>query len=435
MRVVVLGLVAFGCSDGVPSGPTFDPTAPGVHARSTFDSIFVGRSGRVVAIATGDSAAVAWPRFAWSTSDSLVARVDSTGLVLAVAPGSVWIRAQWESMRDSVRIVTRLGMARGTDPVLRVALSGSRQCALLVSGAAACAEVAEGDSIPTLVAVDGTATLAFTQLSASATHVCGVVESGAMYCWGSNWRGAFMTGATDPSGITTPILTPVRAGGDRLFSMVTVGANFTCATERSTLQTLCAGLNSSRELGRVTSGGVDSVPASIAQGSLSTVRGSVLTNTESVRTCVVTIDDRVVCWGGSSTTLPSYTEGGSGIVAVTRGAAHVCTLSAAGQVRCTGTNAAGQLGSGTVGTTQVSVDVASTVRFTAISAAASYTCAIAEGGALYCWGDFPNPRLRDSFGTWRRAPVRLLEGVRFTSINANPTVLCGVTTEQQYLCL
>jgi alpha-tubulin suppressor-like RCC1 family protein len=281
-----------------------------------------------------------------------------------------------------------------------------------------------------LVPLDGASTVALEQLSASTTHVCGLQASGALYCWGTNGQGERMSGTTGAASTT-----PVPSGGTGRYSSVSVGTNYTCATERVTLRTVCAGTNNTRQLGRLTTGTRDSVPQPIDQAALTSALGSQLSNSNGSSVCLTSSDDQLVCWGGSTTSLPQYTSGGPNITGAARGAAHTCVVTAEGIIRCTGSNGAGQLGDGTIGSVVVSVLVAGNASFRAVTAAANYTCALTQVGALHCWGDFPNARLRAAYGTSRRAPVPLLAGVTFTSINATPNTLCGVTTDQRYICL
>jgi alpha-tubulin suppressor-like RCC1 family protein len=434
-RAVLLATaVATACGDDT-SGPTFDADAPAVYARSTFDSVFVGRTARLFAIATGDSATVAWPRFQWSSADSTIARVDSLGTVFGVSPGRVWVRAELNGLLDSTLVSVGVPVVRGEAVVLQVALGGNRQCALLSGGVAACLDTLANDSLPTLVPLAGATTVALEELSTSASHTCGLAASGELYCWGANGLGEHLNGRTGAASTT-----PVRAGGSTLFSAVSVGTNYTCGTERITLLTLCAGTNTSRQLGRATSGNRDTMPASITQGTLSSVRGSLLSNSNGSAMCLVSNDDKLVCWGGGSSANPALLNAGPAITGVARGAAHTCAVNAAGLIRCNGTNAFGQLGDGTINEGSaanfvVSVLVQARASFVSVAAADNYTCALSAEGQLFCWGDFPNARLRAAYGTSRRAPVLLLSGVRFTSINATRTTLCGVTTQGSLVCL
>jgi hypothetical protein len=426
----VLALTASCSDDSTSPSLTIDPDAPAVHARASFDSVYVGRLGVMFAVATGDSAAVAWPRFQWSSADTTIARVDSSGKVLGIAPGQVWVRAALEGMVDSALVTVAVATVRGDVAVQRVATSGSRQCALLTGGVAACVNTIAGDSIPTLVPLEGASTVSLDKLSASTRHTCGLTSGGEMYCWGTNGIGEHMNGRT-----SAPALTPVRAGGSALYSSVSVGDSYTCATVRVTQLPVCAGDNFSRKLGRVTSGNSDSIPGPIAAGALATGRGSFLSNSNGSSMCLITEDYQLVCWGGSQTSLPAYVNGDQGMFGAARGLSHTCVVSTSGRITCTGANSVGELGNGTVATFETSTWVASSENFIAVTAARNYTCALNTDGALFCWGDFPNAALRAAYGERRRAPVPVLAGVQFSSINATPNTLCGVTTDQRYICL
>ena len=91
--------------------------------------------------------------------------------------------------------------------------------------------------------------------------------------------------------------------------------------------------------------------------------------------------------------IPLKVEDSQGLVAVSLGERHGCSLDGDGRVRCWGANEYGQLGIG-------SLDDASSPQLVGdgyVSVASGFfnTCALREGGALDCFGDNSN----DQFGT------------------------------------
>jgi len=77
-----------------------------------------------------------------------------------------------------------------------------------------------GSSSTTPVAVSGG--LVFTALSVGDDHSCGLVASGAAYCWGFNGYGQLGDGLTSNSNV------PVAVSGGLSFATIVAGADFSC---------------------------------------------------------------------------------------------------------------------------------------------------------------------------------------------------------------
>lgn len=81
-----------------------------------------------------------------------------------------------------------------------------------------------------------------------------------------------------------------------------------------------------------------------------------------------------------------------GAVQLAAGADHVCALTAAGAVRCWGSDALGQRGGAGIGTPPVATPVGSGA--TAVAAGTDHTCAVV-GGDVRCWGSRAAGQLGD----------------------------------------
>lgn len=219
------------------------------------------------------------------------------------------------------------GLSYGATPVVisgvsdakSVAVGGSHACALRVTGQVVCwgsggaGQLGNGaftDST-TPVAVSGITNA--TAISAGGAGTCARRSTGEIACWGSGFlgdgtgfRSPFTFPPAAPAGSATPVT--VTEITDATTVSVTDGPDdwFACAT-RVTGQVLCWGGNSAGELGN----------------------GSLITSTSPVAVSGITDAASVGAGGG-----------------VVEYGGHACVSRTAGQVRCWGDGALGQLGDG-----------------------------------------------------------------------------------------
>jgi alpha-tubulin suppressor-like RCC1 family protein len=249
---------------------------------------------------------------------------------------------------------------------------------------------------PTLASVPPVASLAPTSPAGAASgnaiavvagsaHNCALLSDGSVRCWGDNQGGQLGDGSRtrSESAVTVAGLTGVTA-------ISSWAGTYTCALTG-------AGGVKCWGSGAVGSGATSPTltPADVA-GLTSGVRAI---SAGFDHACAVTDGGGVTCWGlnglgqlgNGSTTASSapvpVTGLTSGVAAVAAGQTYTCALTAAGGVKCWGTNASGQLGNGSTTASLVPVDVvglSSGVR--AIAAGASYTCAVLTSGGVKCWG-------------------------------------------------
>lgn len=239
-------------------------------------------------------------------------------------------------------------------------------------------------------------------------HTCARGAEGQVKCWGQDWRGQLgrqRNGAlvVDPEqlGDALPVVELPGAATD-----LVAGELHTCALIDGAVY--CWGDNSDGQLGRPGPGLVDGarLPADIGMRAVAIAAGG-------RHTCALGDDGRVKCWGLNlagqlglgdrlkrgldvdqlGDALP-YVDLDMQVVAIAGGARHTCAIGDAGQVKCWGENADGQLGVGDAmrrgrepGEMGAAL-LAAPLDFAAvaITVGARHTCARSIADAVQCWG-------------------------------------------------
>jgi alpha-tubulin suppressor-like RCC1 family protein len=385
------------------------------------------------------------PRFA-----AIAAGADHT--CARAEDGSVWC---WGSNKDR-----QLGLAfSGSDlpPVLTPAqvsgLSGAKQiavgrahsCALLGGGNVSCWGAYNAGQIGSDRGTPATVqNLGATEIAAGGDTTCAIVESDgghALSCWGSNFYGQFgddgMAGGPQPSHHPLP-------GPAQPAPHVALGADFVCVSTSSGTVS-CAGANGNGQLGDSSTG---------LSKTLLEVQLPVLANTITAGAhfaCATERSDdlhgesRLWCWGDdgnsqladgasgshATPTLTSYTN----VAAAAAGAGHLCVLSAAGGITCSGDHAWGQLGDGNR-TTQPTPPPAipGLSEVTSIAAGGAHSCAIRNDGTAWCWGRNDFGQLGDGSLSDRSRPTRV-EGIDHAiAIATGVDYSCAVLAARTAMC-
>lgn len=161
---------------------------------------------------------------------------------------------------------------------------------------------------------------------------------------------------------------------------------------------------------------------------------AVVVVTGAVHACALGVDRRTYCWGGNtlgqlgdgsnmSSTRPVPVAGGLHFVQLTSGGwDHTCGLTDEGEAYCWGWNAFGQLGDGSMTSSNVPVRAAANLTFTNLDAGTYHTCGVTRAGAAYCWG--ANGPLNGAFsGVPSSAGFAL--GAPTTASCTNPATVAG----------
>lgn len=209
-------------------------------------------------------------------------------------------------------------------------------------------------------------------ITAGGNHVCILQQSGVAYCWGGNETGQLGDGTRSAS------LNPVRVQASEPFDEIYAGDRYTCALGRNSRRVFCWGSN---EDGRSGIGDQEhsTIPLPVSGGlTFSSVRVG------PAYACGQT-STGVFCWGKGYARAPIFDQA---LQTVAWGLAtdHRCAIDTRGAAVCWGTNASGQLGTGSQLASASPAPVATQSTFRGLSVGGDASCAITDAGFLYCWG-------------------------------------------------
>lgn len=377
----------------------------------------------------------------------------------AVAPGSYDLTVTGVASvgnRSTPLVLTVSPSGGGT--AMAVAVGGLHACALAGAGAAYCwgsntlgqlgnGTIANGTWTPSAVAGG----LRFSAIAAGGEgHTCAMTSSGAAYCWGGDYYGALGNGSSGGSS-NSPI--PVAVLGDLSFSSLALGPGAHSCGLIGSGAAYCWGANYYGGLGDGSQAD-KSTPVAVSGGLTYTSLAP-----GGQHTCALTIAGEAFCWGlngfgqlatassalescmvngfpavCSTRPLPVSTPGGLPFVALASGESHTCALASSGAAYCWGRNLSGQLGDGSTTNRSVPVAVSGSARFTRIGGGSHHTCGITGSGAAYCWGSNSYGQLGDGSTTNSPVPVAVAGGLTFKSIDGGIFVTCGLATADVVYC-
>lgn len=224
----------------------------------------------------------------------------------------------------------------------------------------------------------------FVELVAGSHHTCGLVASGAVYCWGDNYSGQIGDGT---EGINAYKTVPTRAQGGT-FDTIEASGNYTCGLVGG--RAYCWGSGYGTAPAAVPTGGAPPFASLFGGG------GGM---------CALTATGAAWCWGydtygqlgqgvdaweefhaGSKIPLPVH--GGHTFERLDGGSRHFCGITTAGPTLCWGYNNFGPLGQGSsdLDAHPEPEAVADHHTFTRLGLGAGHSCAADQGGIVWCWG-------------------------------------------------
>jgi hypothetical protein len=449
VALALLGVMfAIACSE--------DSTAPvgsgvlAVEVRAPNDSLFLGRTMQLVAVAIGDSAVVTRPAIAWTSSDTLAVVVDANGLATAVGTGTAVITASVADQRDEF-VVRALPMRVASDGTAATAARShlGRLCALNSQGHAMCVvEPTAPDTIPRFALLPDATNHVFTSFASGYDADCGLKADGTLWCTRSVGDYILATGAEFGP---TEVFRPVRTA--RRFSAFGVGGHtHICAIDRDDSLVRCWGHSHLGILGRPNTGfDRDSLVVPV----LGAPPLRYVSTTQQIA-CGVDAGGRPVCWGTSA-----YSKGMRALVDTTQYSGFqawyarvredapplvsveadenvVCGLTAEGDVHCFGNNVGeGQLGIGSQLPTTAVVRADTPVRFRSLYTVwFSYpqVCGVSVDDALYCWGRIQPTSISTALGERRFRPVPLIRDLPLEGVMLGTERRCAVTRAGGVVC-
>lgn len=308
-------------------------------------------------------------------------------------------------------------------PIQQVSAGGSHTCVLTVAGGVICfgwngdGQLGDGTTTSTGTGIYALGLWNGVQaIAAGDSHTCALADAGTVKCWGAGYKNS--------SGKSTPVDIPGLTGVDA----ISTGKNYSCGLMSSKLKCWSgAGSVADIPLGQfavwkavsVGDGSTCGVVKSLARGGGTSVR----------------------CWGsnnygelGDGTKTDSATpvdvQGSDGFTAVTVGKDFACALTDAGGVKCWGRNDSGQLGDSTHTQRSTPVDVVGLASGgQAVDAGTWSACALTAAGEVKCWGNGASGQVGDGFfSSWDKPVSVAAIGPNTLTISITGALYGNVTT-------
>jgi alpha-tubulin suppressor-like RCC1 family protein len=302
-----------------------------------------------------------------------------------------------------------VGLARGVTAIA----GGSEHTCAVIAGGVKCwganfsGQLGDGTNVSRNTPVDVAGlSLPVITIATGGSHTCVLSSAGGVKCWGANFSGQLGDG-TNVNRNAPVDVTGLSWG----VTAIAAGSEHTCAAVGGRVK--CWGANFSGQLGDGTNSNRNA-PVDVSGLSLPVATMAA----GGSHSCALLVAGAVKCWGtnfagqlGDGTKVDRNSPVDvSGLfvpaTAIAVGGSHSCALSAAGAVKCWGTNFSGQLGDGTRVNRSLPVDVLGLARgVIAIAAGSEHTCALTTGGAMRCWGTNVSGQLGDGTNVNRDTPV------------------------------
>lgn len=393
------------------------------------DTSYVARGATLALVANVHTAtgALTYPPVTWNVSNPAVATVNGGTVTGGASFGETLLIATSGSMADTTVLEV------GIPPLVQLSAGAVHTCGIDALGHAFCwgqnnngpLGVASLPSTYTPVKVwQGTAR--FVRIVSGDRFVCGLTAAGQTWCWGNDQYGELGDGGNG-NYATLPV--QVHQGAVA-YTRITASADHACGLAASG-QAYCWGRNPYGELG---SSGSSAVPRAVEQSGLSFTE--VATGFD--HTCALTAAGQASCWGSGQAGLRTHDQNGRVYITLAGGYYGECALTSAHQGYCWGNNSSGEIGVGapTYTDTPLPMDQRG-LGFLDVSLAVQHGCAAAADGEVLCFGfeSYGELGFGTSYGV-TKTPTSVTQppGVTFTRVAAGQNHSCAVTSGGDAYC-
>lgn len=364
----------------------------------------------------------------WSSSDEMVATVDTDGVLTAVGPGTTDVGLDVNGVAAAAQPVDVALLVES------VSTGDAHSCGVSPDGVAICWGINQdgqlGVSTPPNdpaepVAIDDPRT--FTSVHAADDFSCGLDNGGTAWCWGAA-RGTGGAGQSD---------LPVEVAG-HVFASIEAKFGHACGIEivaQGDDEVWCWGAGSDGQLGD--GNGADSeTPVKVDLAGSGATGNPTDLAIGLGHSCAVTDTDEAWCWGAgsdgqlgndampASEPAPVQVMAPAAFASIAAGQNFTCARGA-GEVYCWGANADGTLGTGD--TTPSAVPTGIGMDLLSLSLGVSHGCGIDPvTEVVHCWGLGAGFRLGTGDETDQLAPTPIDGDFMATAIAAGSEHTCAV---------
>ncbi len=279
------------------------------------------------------------------------------------------------------------------DGIRSMALAGDFGCAAVGGGTVHCMGYDHGGTDQT-VSVGGQVD----SLAVGDGHVCVLLASGTVACWGENGDGQLGDGT--PQGREAPAPVPGLSG----ISAITAAGDRSCAID-SAGALWC--------WGRRLDGSNDPRLSPEVVAGLAPVTA---VTTDDGQSCVLHQDKSTSCWGPgacaafdivATCAAPFAADAIQGADQIAVGSAGGCARMGS-ELHCWGRNDRGDLGDGTLDPSPTPKLVAGLPDVALVGHGHNHVCAVTTGGSVYCWGSNGNGQIGNGTTIDQLTPVEVL---------------------------